>query len=226
MHSSILRSSDFELFVNGSQQDHEDFFHGWTYTRRLGFVAENGIEGIGSVNLVMAHATAFYNVYRATKEEFFAYPDFFSFQHSSPKVSYSMLDIHPDNKHVDIGDDPQDRLDSINDRGVNVLIVPEGPQKDCEFHKIQMASARRNIDTCYVYSFTGKVAEPDLTIRCPKQPLYDEYVRWINKVFDSVESQEKAMTQKIRSEWTGNLNGSYLEQSFRRVDLDEALRLL
>ena len=226
MHSSVLRSSDFELFVEGSAQSHEDFFKGWANTRRLGFIAENGIEGIGAVNLVMAHATAFYNAYRATKEEFFAYPDFFSFQHNSPKVSYSMLDIHPDNKHVDIGDDPQDRLDAINDRGVNVLVVPEGVKKDSEFHKIQMASAKRNIDTCYVYSSKGVVSNADLIIRCPDKPLYNEYIRWINKVFDSVESEEKAEIQEIKSAWADNLNNSYLEQSFRAVSLDEALSLL
>jgi len=226
MHSSVLRSSDFELFVKGSPQNHEDFFKGWANTRRLGFIAENGIEGIGAVNLVMAHATAFYNAYRATKEEFFAYPDFFSFQHNSPKVSYSMLDIHPDNKHVDIGDDPQDRLDAINDRGVNVLVVPDGVKKDSEFHKIQMASAKRNIDTCYVYSSKGVVSNADLIIRCPDKPLYNEYIRWINKVFDSVESEEKAEIQEIKSAWADNLNNSYLEQSFRAVSLDEALSLL
>ena len=48
MHSAVLRSGDFELFVKGSPQNHEDFFKGWSNTRRLGFVAENGLEGIGS----------------------------------------------------------------------------------------------------------------------------------------------------------------------------------
>ena len=226
MHSSILRGSDFEISVNGSDQDHQDFFRGWGNTRRLGFIAERGIEGIGAVNLVMAHATAFYDAYRATNEEFFAYPDFFSFQSGAAKTSYSMLDIHPDNKHVHIGEDPQGKLDAVNDRGINVLVVPDGTKKDSEFHKIQMASAIRNIDTCYVYSFSGQVEGADLTIRCPQKPLYDEYIRWINKVFDSTEPADDPTDQEMKSEWMSAQNGSYLEQSFRKVTLEEALGLL
>jgi len=226
MHSAVLRGSDFEISVAGSRQDHQDFFHGWTNTRRLGFVAEKGIQGIGAVNLIMAHATAFYDTYRATNEEFFTYPDFFSFQYGSPYASYRMIDIFPENKHVHTGENPQEKLDAINDRGINVLAVPSGVKKDSEFPEIQMASAKRNIDTCYVYSFDGKVEGADLTIRCPKKPLYDDYIDWIKKVFDSVATDENTADQKLQSEWLSRLNGSCLEQSFRKVSLEEALELL
>ena len=77
-----------------------------------------------------------------------------------------------------------------------------------------------------MYSSKGVVSNADLIIRCPDKPLYNEYIRWINKVFDSVESEEKAEIQEIKSAWADNLNNSYLEQSFRAVSLDEALSLL
>jgi hypothetical protein len=77
-----------------------------------------------------------------------------------------------------------------------------------------------------VYSFDGKVEGADLTIRCPKKPLYDDYIGWIKKVFDSVETGGTTAGQKLQSEWLSRLNGSYLEQSFRKVSLEEALELL
>ena len=227
MHTSILRGSDFEMFVNGCQKDHADFFREWTNTRRLGFVSPRRVDGIGAVNLIMAHVTAFYDTYRATNEDFFAYPDFFAFQSGNPLASYSMLDLHPEHKSVSVSDDADERLDAINDRGVNVLIVPDGTNTDSDYHRIQMASARRNIDTCYVYSFDGRVKDADLMIRCPKEPLFDEYVRWISKVFDSPELAKDAKVQQLQSEWMFWQNGkTFVEQSFRRVRLEEALRLL
>ena len=84
MHTAKLRGSDFEIIVNGRQQDHAEFFRGFTNTRRLGIVAPRRIDGVGAANLLMAYGTAFYDVYRAAGKAFSALADFFVFQSASP----------------------------------------------------------------------------------------------------------------------------------------------
>ena len=224
MHTANhLRGSDFEIFVNWRQQDHADFFQGFTNLRRLGLVAPGRIDGVGASNLLMAYVTAFYDDYRATGEDFFAYPDFFIFQGANPVASYGKLDIWPDHKSVSVGDDASERLNAINDRGVNVLIVPDGMPAEPSYERPQLASARRNIDTCYVYSLEGQVKAADLTIRCPKEPISE----WTIGVFETPALSGDSSIQQKKSEWSAvNTGKPVLEQSFRQISLDEALLLL
>ena len=223
MHSSVLRGSDFKILVNRHQQDHADFFRGWTSTRRLGVVAPGCVDGVGAVNLIMAYVTAFYDAYRATGEDFFAYPDFFAFQSGHPIASYGWFDIWPEHKSVSVGDNPAERLNAITDRGINALIVPDGTPTDRDYNKVQLASAQRNIDTSYVYSFDGQVEEADLTIRCQMEPFSE----WVKIAFDTPALSDDPAIQGRKSEWFSLHEGkTILEQSFRRVNLDEALSLL
>ena len=162
MHSSTLGDSDFEIIASGQPVALAEYFRGFTNTKRLGVLAPNRLEGIGAVNLIMAHVTAFYNTYRATGEDFFAYPDNFTFQSREPKAAYGMFDIWPEHKDVLVGTDAVERLNAITDRGVNILLVPEGPPAPREYQRQQVAAAERLIETCYAYSATGAVADPRL----------------------------------------------------------------
>jgi len=223
MHSSVLQGSDFEIFVNGRQQDHADFFRGWTNTARLGFVAPGCIDGVGAVNLIMAYVTAFYDAYRATGEDFFAYPDFYAFQGGHPLASYAWFDIWPDHKSVSVADDPAERLTAVTDRGVNVLILPDGTPTHRKYNKVQLASAQRNLDKCYMYSFDGQVKHADVTIRGQMEP----FCEWVKIVFDTYALADDSVIQARKFEWFSLHKGkAFLEQSFRRVNLEEALSLL
>ena len=128
MHSSKLRDGDFEMVVRGHPVALAEYFRGFTNTKRLGLLAPNRLEGVGAVNLVMAHATAFYNAYRALGEDFFAYPDYFTFQSREPKAAYGMFDIWPAHKDVLVGAAAAERLNAITDRAVNILLDPTAPR--------------------------------------------------------------------------------------------------
>ena len=214
MHSSQLGDSDFEILVSGQPVALAEYFRGFTNTKRLGVLAPNRLEGVGAVSLIMAHVTAFYNTYRATGEDFFAYPDNFTFQSREPKAAYGMFDIWPEHKDVLVGADAVERLNAITDRGVNILLVPDGPPTPHEYQRQQLASAERLIETCYAYSATGAVADPDLVIRCPADPL----AAWCKSVCDSVPDGER------EEDWQGQ--GPVLEQSFRRISRQDALARL
>ena len=221
MHSSTLRGSDFEMIAAGRGEKHATYFRDYSNTHRLGVVSPERVDGVGAMNLVMAHVTAFYDVYRSQGDSFFAYPDYFSFQSQIPVAEYTMLDIYPQHKWVSVSDDPCDRLDAITDRGVNILILPEAVPGDRAYDKIQLASAQRNILACYVYAFDGHVEGADVVIRCKKEPLFG----WAQSVFQSLESD--AQIGQRKSEWESFYTHSEtIEQSYRRVSLDTALAML
>ena len=162
MHSSFLRGSDFRITLQREEVPHDRFFRGLRATDRVGVFAPGGLDGLGASLLVLAHTTAFYDRYRESGSEFFAYPDYFTFQRRTPTASYSMLDVWPGHKDVTVPEDASGTLDAILDRAINVLLVPAGPPGTTERTPVQMASARRNIRRCYAYSETGSAEHPTL----------------------------------------------------------------
>ena len=219
MHSSkVLSSTDFELRYRGREQSHEDFFADFATTDRLGVVVPNRWEGVGAIALIMAYVTAFYDRYRETGEEFFAYPDFFTFQRQHPVARYGGLDIWPDHKSVFVTESADDRAAAIADRGVNVLVVPQGgaaPEPSIE--EVQLESLRRNVGRSFVYASDGRADEADLQVTCSNPEL----CRWAGKVFDSVTDDPEVEQRRVQ--WFEGVDKNYLRQSFREVELKEAL---
>ena len=220
MHSTVLRGSDFDIRIDGRGADHRDFFDAFTNTRRLGVFAPNGFDGAGALNLIMAHITAFYDCYRAAGDDFFAYPDYFVFQGTDPPLNYAMFDIWPAHKCVTVGATPGERLTAITDRGVNILLVPDGTPREHEFQPVQVASALRNIDTCYLYGLEGQVDQADVVIGCPRNPL----AKWARQMFESLGDDAGA---ERGARWAAQFDGTErIEQSYRRITRDCALSLL
>ena len=89
----------------------------------MGVVIPRRVEGVGAITLIMAYVTAFYDRYRERVSEFFAYPDFFTFQHEAPCADYGMCDIWPRHKNVHVAGGAQLTAEAVTDRGVNVLLV-------------------------------------------------------------------------------------------------------
>ena len=220
MHSSKLRSTDFHLQWRGEPVAHSEFFAGFANTDRLGLFTPDRFEGAGAVTLVMAYVTAFYDRYRESGPDFRAYPDFYTFQRTEPVAHYGMFDIWPAHKDVLVSSEAEETAAAITDRGVNVLLVPDGPTRECDFDAVQIESARRNINRCFVYSSDGRVEPNDLVLECDIDPL-SEYAL---AVFDSVDSDGDS--QEKRKFWLSQVESSGLRQSFREVGLMEALQRL
>ncbi len=223
MHSSdVLRGETFQIESAGRSVPHSEFFADFTATRRLGVVAPRRIDGAGAMGMVIAGVTAFYDGYRARGGDFFTYPDFYAFvPNDKPAPSYGMFDIWPDHKVVQAGPDPLDTLWAIADRAINILLIPDGEAKDNVYDDMAPSAALRYIDTCYAYSFDGPVRDADVTIRFPTDPM----LRWVTMMFDSVADEGDMAADKAA--WLErNAHGSHLTQSYRRIDVDMALRML
>ncbi len=116
VHSSKLRGTDFQIRYRGEEISHADFFSDLAKTDRLGVLAPARYEGAGAVTLILAYVTAFYDRYRAEGDDFFAYPDFFTFQRREPIASYGWLDISPGHKNVRVPDGANETAQAITDR--------------------------------------------------------------------------------------------------------------
>ncbi|MBU2954755.1 hypothetical protein [Marinobacter sp. F3R08] len=217
MHSSRLRGSDFQINWRGEPIRHADFFASFKETDRVGIVTPHRTEGLGAMNLIMACVTAFYDRYREKGAEFYAYPDFFTFQQETPCADYCMFDIWPYHKNVEVQNDPQKVVEAITERGITVLLVPEQADHETEILPVEMESAKRTIRQCFQYSETGKTMSADLAIECQSSPLRD----YAMAVLDSL-SEADAPPER-RRQWEQRLAQDVICQTFRELDPVNAL---
>ena len=223
MHSSKLRGTDFEICLNNQPISHTEFFHGFSNLTRVGIITPNGIDGVGASALIMAHVTAFYDCYRAQGGDFFAYPSYFTFQHNRPLASYTMLDIWPQHKDVLVENNPVELLNAINDRAINILLIPDKESTHRSFERSQIEAALRNITTCYLYSADGNVKNANLEVTAHSQRV----IKWTGMIFSDHEKQPTPQFVDQKTKWEA-LHGTAqsLRQSFRQISVDEALTRL
>lgn len=217
MHSSSLRGTDFRIEWRGREVTHASFFSQMKDTERVGILMSQQCEGLGAIGLIMAYATAFYDRYRERGVEFFAYPDFFTFQRCTPCADYGMCDIWPSHKNVQVPDDPQRTAEAITDRGVTVLLVPDEKIRETQIAPVERESARRNIRHCFAYSCSGIVSPADLVVECGNPLLR----KWALAVLDSTPTEDAV--QPLRRQWSDWEQSAPLRQSFREMELREAL---
>jgi hypothetical protein len=178
MHSSReLRSSSFEVRVDGRPAGVGDVFEGFGEQDRLGVVVTRPCGAVGASALITATITAFYDFHRARREEFFVYPDYYLFHVGRPLGDHARLDVWPRRKEVVVGEEPQEILEAIDDRAVTRLVVEDGSPAEAGLDDEVVASARGRIRTCLVYSPGGRVTDADVEIA--SNPVTEGYVEAI-----------------------------------------------
>jgi hypothetical protein len=165
MHSAReLRSSSFEVRLDGRPAGIADLFEGFAEQDRLGLVMSGPCGAVGASTLIAATITAFYDFHRARGERFFAYPDYYLFHVGRPLGDHARLDVWPRRKEVVVGEEPQAILEAIDDRGITRLVVEDGAPAEADLEDEAVASARGRIRTCLAYSPAGRVEEADVEI--------------------------------------------------------------
>ena len=178
MHSSReLRSSSFEVRVDGRPAGIPDLFEGFGEQDRLGVVMGRPCGAVGASALIAATITAFYDFHRARGDDFFVYPDYYLFHVGRPLGDHARLDVWPRRKEVVVGEDPQEILEAIDDRGITRLVVEDGEPEEGGVDDEVLASARGRIRTCLAYSPAGRVADADVEIA--GNPVTEGYVEAI-----------------------------------------------
>jgi hypothetical protein len=178
MHSSReLRSSSFEVRVDGRPARLEDVFEGFTEQDRLGVVMSHPCGAVGASALITATITAFYDFHRARGRDFFVYPDYYLFHVGRPLGDHARLDVWPRRKEVVVGQEPQAILEAIDDRAITRLVVEDGEPARAPLDDEVVASASGRIRTCLAYSPAGRV--PDADVSLASNPVTEGYVEAI-----------------------------------------------
>jgi hypothetical protein len=244
MHSSReLRSSSFEVRVDGRPARLEDVFEGFGEQDRLGVVMSRPCGAVGASALITATTTAFYDIQRARGPDFFVYPDYYLFHVGRPLGDHARLDVWPRRKEVVVGTAPQTILEAIDDRAITRLVVEDGTPAEPALDAEVVASARGRIRTCLAYSATGRVADPDVEIT--GSPVTEGYVEAIldperriarlraegrSERIAAIESRlgevEREVRLRILRERRELLGEGAPIETYRRIGLDEALGLL
>ncbi|MFZ1995870.1 MAG: hypothetical protein WAU75_17290 [Solirubrobacteraceae bacterium] len=210
MHTTALSSEQFEITIDGRPARIDEMFPGFDEHDRLGIVIHDHLGAAGAGSLILATVTAFYDRLRAAGGEFFAYADYFAFHVGADHGTLRKLDVYPAHKEVVVPNDAEQILQTINDRGVTRLLVPEAAPGACahepDLERETRHSAQRRIRTALVYSPTGQTAHADVAVRGSAHS--DAHI-------DAMLGGPRAETQEPRP-----------AQTFRRTDPRQALGLL
>lgn len=246
MHTSREIFSDmFGVTVDGRPSTVPQLFPGFDERDRLGVVVREGFGAVGASNLILSTLTAFYDRQRAMADDFWMYPDYYLFHVDGPHGDHNMLDIYPAHKEVLVPPGRDALLESINDRGITRLAVPDGTASDAELSTIALASARARITTTVTYSATGRVEDDNVQIS--GNAVADAYVagvldgrgqvekfRAAGKVkgLDALERRlgevpdEVERGRQIAAQRADLMHHGRTLETYRSIDLDEALSLL
>jgi hypothetical protein len=238
-----LRSSAFEIEVDGRVVGLPDLFQGFGEQDRLGVIIGRPGGGLGASALIAAAITAFYDLQRARRPDFFIYPDYYLFHVGKPFGDHSRLDIWPAHKEVVVAAEAQEVVRAVNDRAITRLLVEDGEPSDPELGVEELASARARIATCLAYSPTGRVTDADLRVTSnavvegyvnttldPEQRAAEQRARRADARADEIAARGDEIPPEQRSRIKRARealveNGVPVE-TYRRIELDEALARL
>jgi hypothetical protein len=240
-----LRSSLFEIEVDGRPARLEDLFAGFSEQDRLGVVMSRPCGAVGASALITATITAFYDVQRSRGPEFFIYPDYYLFHVGGPLGDHARLDIWPRRKEIVVSEEPERVLEAIDDRAITRLVVEDGAPGEPELEEEALASARARILTCLAYSPSGRVDGADVRIASNSvtegyvDAVLDPETRMAKLRADGNDGRARAdaiavrageVAPEVRREIglarRGLVEDGVPVETYRRIDLDEALTLL
>lgn len=134
-----------------------------------------------------------------------------------------MLDIWPPHKEVWVEPDPVSLLHAINDRAINVLLLPEGAPTEPGYEEPQIEAALRTVDRCFLYNPNGMVDHGELSITVCSQ----EVITWAGTIFDRHDGTPNPVFSSQNGAWLARFKGeSSLTQSFAKISVEEALTRL
>jgi hypothetical protein len=235
----------FEIGLAGRSGSIEGLFPGFGEHDRLGLVMRRPCAAVGASALIAATITAFYDIQRSRGTDFFIYPDYYLFHVGGPLGDHARLDIWPGRKEVLVEDDPDRILEAIDDRAITRLVVEDGSARERELDAEPVASARARIVSCLAYSASGRVADAD--VRIESNPVAEGYVEAIldpearmkRLRAEGGDAEARAETIAVRAGEVASdvrrqirlaredlLEDGVPVETYRRIELDEALALL
>lgn len=212
-----LSAGDFRYRSNDRIVERDEVVPRIGVTDRVGIVMGTGAEGLGAANLLLSCVIDFYETLGELKDEFFEYPDFYTFQATADPADYRMFDVYPDHKNVEVAADAESILQAVNDRGITILLVPNRPASEPEIEDITRRSAERTIEHAFLYHSADQLDGNDFEISVPRSTVDDWFRTTVESMTDPP-TQGSPHLQRSREDW--------IIQNYQPVALEEALERL
>lgn len=238
MHVSALNPESFEIEVDGLPATLEDIFPDFTDLDRIGVVVRSPYGGLGGSYLITRAIVEFYRLRRDVGE---VYPDNYIFAVGRPQGDHSMLDVWPEHHFVQVPNDAELILQSINDRGITRLLIEATARATPNLTNATSRSAHGRVASTLVFDPSGKVDGGNISIRADhtveresglqldpvrivaKSEGYDDFLAYYAAHRNDVDAEETELLRAAREHTI--INGRRTE-TFRSVDMDEALAML
>lgn len=218
MHTlNDLNAADFSYRSDGRSVDRDVVMPAVGVGDRLGILMGTGAEGLGAGNFLLSCVIDFYDTLRESKDEFFEYPDFYTFQATADLADYRMFDVYPDHKNVQVDPDAEAILRAVNDRGITTLLVPDRSPRPPDIADITRRSAERTIEQTFLYAPSGRLDGDGFEVSLPRQPVED----WFEATFESMDVPPEEGTIP-----PGATRRERVSQRYRRIALEEAIERL
>ncbi len=136
-------------------------------------------------------------------------------------MDHSWMDIWPPHKEVVVGEDPEEILEAINDRGITRLLVEDIEPVSPTFLRETLSSAQHRIVTALAYSPSGRVNGADIKIA---SCLSAE-----ENVLDSLNRSEELseeVKEQLRKERESLYVNGRITETYRRIEIADALKML
>ena len=234
MHTATqLERSQFGITVDGRPAELHELFPDWHPADRLGVVVHEPFGALGASHLIQLAIVAYYDARpsrRAGKlrvgDPLAVYPEVYLFHVGGRHGDHRWLDVFPPRKEVLVENDASRVLEALNDRAITRLAVPDGSVAPAEHPWKEPAAARDRIVSAFAYSATGRAAAADIEIG-GLAPVTEFNVRKILEPEEAsstpVETVGLAAARRRREALRRD---GVAAESFRRIELDEALHSL
>jgi hypothetical protein len=195
MHVINALSSDFyEVECADKPASMWDVFPGWNAHDRFGIVIYEPLAALGATHLIQLACMCFYDIKPMRRTERKVYPEMFAIHVGGWWGGHGNYDFWPPRREIQVSDDPREILGAINDFGITRLALPERPVRDLVHRRKEEDCALDRLATSVFYSPTGRVAQPDFTIRSNNRRSERDVQRNINPV--QLSEQSIAQLQK------------------------------
>lgn len=182
MHTRTqLKQGHFQIRIAGRDAAPSDLFPHWHRFDRFGIVIRDALGGVGASHLLQVAIRAYYDADVRRRGELDVYPEIYAFHVGGGHGSHADFDFWGPRREVILGDDPNDVLGAINERGITRLAVPDTNDTDPldtdpldtdplntdhlnVFEPKELAAADDLVASTFAYSPTGRTAAADVEI--------------------------------------------------------------
>lgn len=166
MHVIDALSSDFyEVERANEPASMWDVFPGWNAHDRFGIVIYEPLAALGATHLIQLACMCFYDIKPARRTERKVYPEMFAIHVGGWWGGHGNFDFWPPRREIQVSTDHREILGAINDFGITRLALPERTPRDLVHRRKEEDCALDRLETCVLYSPTGRVSQPDFSIR-------------------------------------------------------------